>query len=256
MRRGSIIAPLVLIALGLLFLARNLYPEIPLLEYFSRYWPLVLIVWGVLRLAEVLFWASTRRPLPRTGVSRGEWLLVILLCIAGAGVHTARAAAPWWPRARIAGGGLDIFGESHDYPVSGQAQTSSAPKVVIESFRGAARITGANTDSVAVTGHRSIRSFDQRAADRANENTPFQVTSNGDLITIRTNQEGFRGNFRVTSDLEITVPKGATIEANGRNGDFDVNGVAGVDLASENADVRLQNIAGDVVLRGSRAVHA
>ena len=35
MRRSSIVAPLLLIAVGGLFLARNLYPDIPLLDYLA-----------------------------------------------------------------------------------------------------------------------------------------------------------------------------------------------------------------------------
>src|SRR6202040_2124881 len=53
MRRTSIVAPLLLIALGTLFLARNLYPDLPLVDYLARFWPFVLIAWGVLRLAEI-----------------------------------------------------------------------------------------------------------------------------------------------------------------------------------------------------------
>ena len=41
---------------------------------------------------------------------------------------------------------------------------------MIESFRGNARITGADVDTVKVTGHRTIRSLDQKGADNANQN--------------------------------------------------------------------------------------
>ena len=47
--------------------------------------------------------------------------------------------------------------------------------------------------------------------------------------------------------MEITVPKGATIEAHGRYGDFDITDVGGnVEIVSDNAGVRLQNIGGEV----------
>ena len=53
MRRTSFVAPLLLIAIGGLFLARNIYPEMPLSIWVSRYWPLILIVWGLLRIVEI-----------------------------------------------------------------------------------------------------------------------------------------------------------------------------------------------------------
>ena len=43
MRRTSFVAPLLLIAIGALFMARNLYPDLPLLDFTARYWPAVLI---------------------------------------------------------------------------------------------------------------------------------------------------------------------------------------------------------------------
>ena len=71
MRRHSVVAPLVLIGIGALFLARNLMPELPLLDYLAKYWPFLLILWGALRLGEVLFWAASEKPLPIAGVSGG-----------------------------------------------------------------------------------------------------------------------------------------------------------------------------------------
>ncbi len=112
MKRSSIVAPLLLIAIGGLFLARNLYPDIPLLDYLARYWPFLLIVWGVMRLAEVLFWAATDRPIPVRGVSGGEWVLIILLCVVGSSVHAVHGWSrtnTWWPRNMVVGG-LDMFG--------------------------------------------------------------------------------------------------------------------------------------------------
>jgi DUF4097 and DUF4098 domain-containing protein YvlB len=256
MRRTSVVAPLLLIAIGALFLARNLYPEVPLMDYLARYWPFLLIVWGVLRLAEVLFWSATDKPLPRAGVSGGEWVLVVFLCIFGGSLHEFRGPHTWWPTI----GGLDMFGESYDFPIDGQKPASKTPRVVIDSFRGNARITGADVDTVKVTGHRSIRSLDQKGADIANQNMPFEINGDSSTITIHNNQDRISGNnVRVTADMEITVPRGASIEAHGRYGDFDITDIGGsVEIISDNAGVRLQNIGGDarVDLRRSDVVRA
>ena len=72
MRRASLVAPLLLIGVGILFLARNVFPEMQLLDYLAKYWPLLLVVWGGLRLLEILFWTATGRPLPPFGISSGE----------------------------------------------------------------------------------------------------------------------------------------------------------------------------------------
>src|SRR5579875_3681001 len=260
MRRSSIVAPLILIAIGALFLARNLYPELPVLDYIARYWPFVLIAWGALRLGEVVFWAARERPLPRFGVSPGEWVLVIFLCIFGSSLHAVRGFSSWWPRSRVMIGGLEMFGENYEFPLNGEKASGSAPRVVIENFRGNARIGGSDTNQVKVTGHCTIRSLDQSAADEANAQAPLELTGDADEIHIRTNQDRVsNGRVRLTADMEITVPRGASIEAHGIYGDFDIHGVnGGVDIISDNAGVRLQDIGGDtrIELRRSDLVRA
>ncbi len=129
----------------------------------------------------------------------------------------------------------------------------------MEAFRGNARITGADVDSIKVTGHQTIRSLDRNAADRAHQNSPLELSGDGNQIVVRTHQDRVGGNLRISSDMEITVPKGSTVEAHGRGGDFDVTDIGGsVDITSDNAGVRLQNIGGEarIDLRRSDVVHA
>ncbi len=260
MRRASLVAPLLLIGIGLLFLARNIFPDLPLLDYLAKYWPLLLVAWGGLRLLEILFWAATGRPLPAYGISGGEWVLVIFLCLAGFSLHAVRGFSSWLPGSRIALGGLDIFGESYDYPVSAERASTQTPRVILESFRGNARITGADVQTVKVTGHSTIRSMDQASADRANEQAPLEVDGDPNEIHVRTSQNRVSGsNRRISADLDIVVPKGASIEAHGRSGDFDISGIDGsIDINSDNASVRLEDIGGDVEVevRGSDILRA
>lgn len=260
MRRASLVAPLLLIGIGLLFLARNVFPDLPLLDYLAKYWPLLLVAWGGLRLLEILFWAATGRPLPSYGISGGEWVLVIFLCLAGFSLHAVRGLSSWLPGSRIELGGLDIFGESYDYALSAEKSSNKAPRVILESFRGNARITGADVQTVKVTGHSTIRSMDQASADRANQQAPLEVDGDPNEVHIRTSQNRVSGsNRRISADLEIVVPKGATIEAHGRSGDFDISGIDGsIDISSDNASVRLEDIGGDVAVevRGSDILRA
>lgn len=257
MRRGSLFAPLLLIGLGALFLARNVYPDLRLLDYLAKYWPFLLILWGVLRLGEILYWGATKQPLPNRGISGGEWVLVVVLCLFGVTLHTVMGFSPWFPP-RF---GLDMFGETFDYPLAGEKSASKAPRVVIESFSGNARIIGTDSQEVKVTGRKTIRSLDQTGADRANEEAAFEIAGSPDQIIIRTNQNRALGSRRVSEEMEILVPRGASIEAHGegRAGDFDIHDVEGaIAITSENASVRLENIGGEtrLELRNSDVVRA
>jgi hypothetical protein len=259
MKRSSVVGPLLLIGIGALFLMRNVFPELPLLDYLARFWPWLLIVWGGLRLMEILVWAWRGRPLPARGLSGGEWVLVVFLCFLGVTLHAVRGFATWLPQSRIALGGLDVFGESYDYNLAAEKPSSKSPRVVIAAFRGNARITGADVDAVKVTGRTTVRSLDRSGADRANEEAKLEIVGDANQLTIQTGHGRISAAQRISADLEITVPRGASIEAHGRRGDFDITGVGGaVNIDSDSASVRLDSIGGAVSmeLRASDAVRA
>jgi hypothetical protein len=249
MRRGSVIGPLILIGIGGLFLLRNLWPEIPYVDIISRYWPFVLIAWGGLRLIEILMWAIMDKPIPRNGISGGEWMLVFLICVIGGTMYTARHYAGWFPARGAWRGVVMEMGESYDYTLNpAEKPCVKNCRVLIESFRGNARIVGtADATGVKASGHETIRSFQQADADKANKDMPLELVQQGDQVIIRTNQDRVSDRMRVTSDLEISVPAGSSIEAHGRYGDFDIQAITGtVDITSDNAGVRLENIGGNV----------
>ena len=251
MRKTSIVAPLILIGIGALFLLRNLYPDLQLMAFLGRYWPFLLILWGAARLAEVVYWASQSKPLPERGVSGGEWALVIFLTIIGGGLFffNEGRGREWRERDWIRIGGLEAFGESYEYPLNATVKSGKAPKLVIESFRGNARITGGDGEEVKVTGRKNIRSLDQKGADDANQKTPFELVAQGDQVIVRTNQDRAGDVRSIEAELEISVPRGASIEARGRRGDFDINDIAGrVEITSDNAGVRMARVGGNVMI--------
>ncbi|MBY0375560.1 MAG: hypothetical protein K2Q23_16310, partial [Bryobacteraceae bacterium] len=83
MKRASVIAPLVLILIGALFLINNLRADLSIGRLIAQYWPWVLVLWGGIRIVEVISWASRGQTLPRSGVSSGEWSFIVFLCLAG-----------------------------------------------------------------------------------------------------------------------------------------------------------------------------
>jgi hypothetical protein len=261
MRRGSVIGPLILIGFGLLFLFRNLWPEIPLVDFISRFWPFLLIGWGAVRLIEVLVWSMTGRPLPRNGVSGGEWMLIFLICVVGATMYTAHNYSSWFPTGHAMRRIVLNMGEPYDYTLAPvEKPCAKNCRIVIESFRGNAKISGsADAATVKASGQETLRSFQQTDADSANKQTPLELIQQGDQIIIRTNQDKVSDRVQPTADLDITVPLGSSIEAHGRYGDFDIQSVNGnVDINSDNAGVRLENLGGNVQIdtRASDTIRA
>src|SRR4051812_34160091 len=82
-RRRSIAGPIVLIALGVLFLLGNLHvitwSQLSLM--WARYWPVLIILWGIIKLYE--HWNDTRQGLPSRGIGAGGVVLLVFLIIFG-----------------------------------------------------------------------------------------------------------------------------------------------------------------------------
>ena len=240
MRRRSLSGPLMLLLIGAFFLWHNLHPQAPVFDLLARYWPFLLIGWGVVRLIEVAA-LRNRGIVVFTG---GEVVLVVLVCIAGSALWQAREHG-----IRFTGGGLDVFGEQYDYPLSAQAPAAGMTRVTFENPRGNIKVTGADTSDVTVAGRKVIRAWSRKDADRTNDITPVEIVPQGDRLLIRTNQDRAPDNQRITDDLEVTVPRGVTVESRGSNGDYEISDLTGdVELAADRGDARLARLGGNVRL--------
>jgi DUF4097 and DUF4098 domain-containing protein YvlB len=188
------------------------------------------------------------------GVSGGGWFLVVMVCVIGATAHEIQRPDTWWRRVGFTQG-IEALGDDHQYSIDPQTVTTSAkPRIVIESFRGDAKITGGDANEVTLTGQKSIRSFDEHDAEASNKQTNVEIVKDGDTIIIRCHQDKANPRSTVSSNLDLTVPQGASVEAVGTRGDFDIGNVSGsVNVSSGNAGVRLQNIGGDVKVETSRS---
>lgn len=240
MRHRSLTGPLLLLIVGGLFLWRNLHPDTPVFELMAQYWPFLLIGWGLLRLVEVALWREGRV----AGFTGGEVVLVVLICVAGSLVWAARENG-----IHIDSRGLNWWGSSYDYPVEATAPAGGAKRIVFDNPRGSIKVTGADTKDVAVTGHKSVRSYAREDADKTNGKTPIEIVAQGDHLLIRTNQDHAPENQQISDDLEITVPRGVSVEAHGRNGDYEISEVSGdLDLSTDHGDVRLSKLDGNAKL--------
>jgi len=247
MKPRSLIGPMLLILIGVLFLLHNLRPDLLSFAVLAMYWPYILIAWGVIRLIEIGFWRMSKKPLPRSGVSGGEWALVVLICLIGLGTSAAHRYGPRLPPLILNGRGIEFFGEPFDYPLSASKPVSNVKRLVIENLHGNARVVGGDVTTIQVTGRKTIRAFQQSDADEADRKTPLEVIVQGEDVIVKTNQDKAPEDRRVSADIELTVPRNLNIRATGRRGDFDILGINGdVEVESGNAGVRLQDIAGKV----------
>jgi len=248
--RGSVTGPLVLILVGVVFLVHAITPDFRLADLLAHYWPYALIIWGAIALVEVVIRFLGNGPIPKNGVSGGGWALVIFIAIIGSSAFEFQRPDNWIRQIGFQSG-MEAFGQEHEYPVQNIAKTVSAePVIIIEDFRGDAKIIGAEGSNFSLTGQKVIRSFDAKDADKANSQTPVEVVTQGNTVTIRCHQDRIDSRSSVTTNLDISVPKGSRIEASGSHGTIDVSAIGGdVQFAGGNSsDIKLEDIGGSVKL--------
>ncbi len=256
MRRASIIGPLLLILIGGWFLISSLRPDLPLLEVAARYWPLLLIGWGVLRLLEILVWAARSKPVPQAGLSGGEWIMIVLISVIGSGLYVINRHRPWDRLGVISSRRVEMFGVAYDFTVAEQQKPAGkTPRILLENLRGNLRITGADGDQIKVSGRKTVRALQSGDAERADKQSPLEITTQGEQVVVRTNQDRVTGEQRISTDLEVALPKAASLEVRARDGEFEISDLGGdLEISSDRAGaIRLRNVGGNVRLEISRS---
>ncbi len=255
MRPRSITGPLILLAIGVFFLINNLRPDLISLARIGDYWPFLLIGAGVIGLIEVLFHATRGavvppRPFYGAGIF---WILVVGLVISTAsrnrGIHIGRFDAP----------GISVFGSDYDYDVNITESPRGVTRIVLDNLHGNLALKGEDAGDIKVSGRKTVRSFNRNDADHANQQTQIRVERQGDLLLIHSDDYGGPRFMQITTDLDITVPRGISIESRGRNGDLSIDDIDGsVNLSAGRGDVRLTHIGKDVKIESSRSgeIHA
>jgi DUF4097 and DUF4098 domain-containing protein YvlB len=126
--------------------------------------------------------------------------------------------------------------------------------VVLDNLHGNLSLKGEDSGDIKVMGRKTVRAFNRNEADRANQQTRVHIEREGDLLLIRT--DDFRGPrlIQITTDLDITIPRGISVESRGRTGDLNVDDIDGlVDISAGRGDIRLNRIGKDVKIEASRS---
>jgi len=249
MKSRSITGPVLLVIIGFIFLVNNIWRDIPLWSLAWDYWPVLLIVLGVIGLVEVLYHASRGevnppRPVAGAGVF---WIVMLVAFFSWAGNHGNLHFGPF------TNGGINVLGTDYTYDVSATGASQGVSRVVLDNLRGNLSLKGQDGGDVQVSGKKSVRAFSKTDADKANDESPIKVERQGDLLIIHSDEPRGSRMLSVSADLDITIPKGLDVEARGRNGDLTIDDISGaVSVESGRGDVRVSNIGKDVKIASNR----
>jgi DUF4097 and DUF4098 domain-containing protein YvlB len=249
-RRHSIVGPLILIVIGGVFLLRNFGYTIPLFPNFVRFWPLLLVLVGLVRLAEYFAARNARRPLP--GLGFGTVFLLVILIAIGAGLSAAfhgRNQINWdslRDNVDMDDGLMHLFGSEYTFDGEMTQPIPAGGAVRISSDRGNITVNNWDQPEVKVVYHKRIFASSKGEADSTNQSTTPRMQAQGTAVEVQVNTEG-AGAKGVASDIELYVPLKADVEVTAHRGDISVTQRAGdVKVISQRGDVTLDQVMGNV----------
>lgn len=251
-RQRSLFGPLLLIAIGVLFLLRNfgVIPRPAFWLWFARYWPILLIVLGVVRLFEYVWARQSGNPPPRMGAGAIVFLVFFIIF----GLTTTGISRVNWEGVRDdwdidLGDNGDVFGIfGNHYEFSDNfSQPISATQVRIINNRGDIKITASSDNQIHAIIQKKLRSNSQQDADHLNQATHPQLTQQGSVAILDLSGGDYQhGDF----DLELQVPRTIALAASTHHGDLTVSQRdANVELSTEHGDVSFDQVKGDAVVR-------
>lgn len=250
-RARSFAGPVVLIIVGVVFLLGNMHllSWSSLGVWFAHYWPVLLIVWGLIKLAEHM--QAQKRGLRPPGIGAGGVLLVVVIVISGLSATQAVRFREHWPNIRDEFNIDDedfnnIFGDNFSFDDHlDQAFPAGASLKVIDND-GAVSVHGSDDNKIIVVVRKRVGADNQSDADKYNSETKPTITATGGLVTLDAKTSA-SGDHAIKTDLDISLPRKTPVSIVSRRGEVNVVSREGnLDLAVQHGDVNVEDITGSV----------
>lgn len=248
--RRSLAGPFVLIVLGIVFLlgTMGVLQWYRLGTLWAHYWPVLIILWGVIKLLE--YHQAQRDGTRPSGIGAGQVFLLIVVIFFG--LAATQATRFNWGEIRdqinIDDGDFPLFGHTYSYDDQLQQEFPAGANLHVVNDRGAVNVTVSNENQIRVVVHKRISADKQEDADKWNLSTKPQITVSGQAVSLNANTQS-AGDHWVTADMDVSIPRKASVVISTRRGDVSVLGRDGdANISSKHGDVSLADINGKVSL--------
>ena len=254
-RQRSFAGPFVLIVVGTVFLltTMRILSVGKLAHLFASYWPVLLILWGVIKIVE--HQQAQREGRRASGIGAGGVLLVVMIVVFG--LIASQLQRVNWSGLRDEinvddGDFPNIFGESFNYDDHLEQRFPADASLKIIDNHGAVSVHASDDDKLTVVVRKRIGAESQSDADKYNSETKPTITTIGGLVTVDAKVEG-AGDHPVETDLDISLPRKAPVSIVARRGDINVSGRGGnVDISSQRSDTSVDDVNANVKLTQER----
>jgi Putative adhesin/Domain of unknown function (DUF5668) len=239
----------VLILIGIFFLLGNMgIIEWHNLGYwFAHYWPALLILWGIIKLIE--YQQANRSGYRSPGIGAGGILLIVVLVVAG--LSATEAYRVNWEEFRDQmhiEGDVPWWGHTYTYTDELQQSFPAGASLHVNSERGAVNISTSDDNQIHVTVHKRVNADRQGQAEEWNKSTRPQISTSGQIVTLEANTRG-AGDHWVSSDMDISIPRKASVVVSTHHGDVSIMGRDGTaQITSQDGEVSVSDLNGALTL--------
>jgi len=219
-------------------------------HWFAHYWPLLLIILGLIKLVE--HYQAQRSGTPSSGLGLGGAFLLVIFILFGLAA-TGLSRVDWnavghdfnWDDD---GDFSSWFGKTYNYDDQLVQAFPAGASLRVTDIRGVVSVTAADDNQIHVTVHKRIKADGQDEADKWNGGTKPEIKVNGNLVSLDARNQA-AGDHWVAIDLDISLPRGAAVNITNRYGNAEVTGRDGdVEIANQKGTVTVQDIKGKVSL--------
>src|SRR5216684_4837971 len=240
-RGSSIFSGLALIFFGLLLLLDN-YQILSIEHVLGHWWPLILIFWGGIKLYERTA-ASRTSNSGIAGITAGEIFLILgLLSLAGivVAVRIGKREIP---------GHIREWRNSFDFDL--EVAPKSVPpdaRVTIRNGHGSISVRPSDDAQIRVSGKKNAKAWNESDAQQVADRVAVEIVKNGDGYEVRPTGVG-TGDSRISLDLDVAVPKKASLTIRNEKGGITVADMAKpVNVTNGVGNVEIRGTAGDVTI--------
>ena len=249
--RRSMAGPVVLIVMGIVFLMATMgvLHGYQLWAIYGKYWPALIILWGVIKLIE--HQRARAEGARAKGIGVGGVFLLLFVIMTGS-IATKTSNVNWQAlhdQFGIDEGDFDsMFGESFNYHHELSQAFPEGASLHVVSDRGAVKVVVSEDKQIKVLVDKTVHADDQAKADKIDEQTKPLLTVAGQVVTVNANTQA-AGEHGVSADMTISLPKKAAVVISTRRGDVNVATRDGnAEVSSQRGDVNISDLNGNVKL--------
>lgn len=240
--RSSLFTGLLLILLGSVLLLHRFHPELEIGRIAARYWPVLLILWGVAKLID--HFAANKiggqRPPFLTGREAALLVLVVLVLIAMGVAENFR------PRGqRVHGFDVDVF--SRTYSENREVSPTQIPagaQIRIETRRGNITVHAGEGNELRAEAQLSAPGMSEGGAREKMKDIRVAIEKTGAGYVLHA--VGPDSDDRADVNFDVELPKKVSVSTSSSRGDIAISGLAGNAAAeSESGDIEIHDISGD-----------